>query len=75
MKFTTSHSLVPRPREKGGLVSTVCTCAAPQVFLGNLDTTAILVRMCYCRCCKAESSEVYACSDGFLLDSCLESDR
>ena len=33
---------------------------------------------CYCRCCnmcKAESSEVYTCSDGLSLDSCLESDR
>ena len=25
--------------EKSGLVSTVCTCAAPQVFLGNLETS------------------------------------
>ena len=35
----------PRPREKGGLVATVCACTAPQVILGNLDTTAILVRV------------------------------
>ncbi len=27
---------------------------------------------CYSWCCKAESSEVYACSDGFSLDNCLE---
>ena len=25
--------------EKSGLVSTVCACAAPQVFLGNLETS------------------------------------
>ena len=27
------------------LVSTVLTCAAPQVFVGNLETTVILVRV------------------------------
>ena len=30
--------------EKSGLVSTVCACAAPQVFLGNLETSGYYIR-------------------------------
>ena len=41
-----SYSFIPRSsvRREERLVSTVCAGAVPQVFVGNLETVAILVR-------------------------------
>ena len=39
------NSLVPRRSVTGDLVSTVYACVAPRVFVGNLETTVILVHV------------------------------
>ena len=51
------------------LVSTVRACAAPQVFVGNLETTVILVRVA--RPCITETRESFTRQDAALFNQAV----